>query len=472
MSTSSEAVLGLEPAVDSSTGIAPDLQAGDRSSGRWIDDWRPEDPAFWAETGEGVAKRNLIFSILSEHIGFCVWSLWSVFVLFLGPEYGLDPGQKFLLTTMPAAAGAALRIPYTLAVAKFGGRNWTVVSALLLLIPTAFTALVLEPGVQFSTLLVAAALAGFGGGNFSSSMANIDSFYPMHRKGWALGLNAGGGNLGVAATQLVGLALLATVGREHPRMMLVVYMPLVIVSALCAGRYMDNLRMATNEPRALRNVAKLRHTWLIALLYIGSFGSFIGFSFAFGQVLQVQFADTFDTPVKAAYLTFLGPLLGSLARPIGGKLADRRSGATVTLYTFLAMTAGATVVVTASAAESLGLFLVGFVVLFVLTGIGNGSIYKMIPSIFNTEAQLAIDNGADDATARKQARTRSRSLIGFTGATGTFGGVMVNLTLRQSFLSSGTGTAAYIGFIGLYLTCAAVTWAVYVRPISHLMESS
>ena len=188
--------------------------------GHWIDDWRPEDPAFWEATGERVARRNLVFSILSEHVGFCVWSLWSVFVLFLGPDYGFDPAQKFLLTAAPAAVGAVLRIPYTLAVARFGGRNWTIISALLLLVPCVAAGIVLEPGVSFGTLLAVACLAGVGGGNFASSMANIDAFYPQRLKGWALGLNAGGGNLGVAAVQLVGLAVLATAGSDEPRLVL------------------------------------------------------------------------------------------------------------------------------------------------------------------------------------------------------------------------------------------------------------
>ena len=103
--------------------------------GRWIDDWRPEDPDFWASKGKAIARRNLIFSVTSEHIGFSVWSLWSVLVLFLGPDYGFDPAQKFLLTALPTLVGAVLRLPYTFAVGVFGGRNWTIVSALLLLVP-------------------------------------------------------------------------------------------------------------------------------------------------------------------------------------------------------------------------------------------------------------------------------------------------------------------------------------------------
>ena len=105
-------------------------------AGRWIDQWEPEDEGFWQRTGRKIANRNLLFSVLSEHIGFSVWTLWSVLVLFMGPEYGIDAAGKFFLVSVPTLVGAVLRLPYTFAVAKFGGRNWTIVSAALLLIPT------------------------------------------------------------------------------------------------------------------------------------------------------------------------------------------------------------------------------------------------------------------------------------------------------------------------------------------------
>ena len=424
---------------------------------RWIDDWRPEDPAFWAATGQRTARRNLLFSILAEHIGFSVWTMWSVLVLFLGPKYGFKPQDKFLLTAVPALVGSVLRLPYTFAVATFGGRNWTVVSALLLLAPLGLMLVVLEPGVHLSTLLVVAAVAGVGGGNFASSMANINALYPDRLKGRALGLNAGGGNLGVAAVQLAALLVLATAGKDHPRVLVAAYVPLVLLSAVLARARMDNLSTARNDKRAVRDVLRQPHTWAMSFLYIGTFGSFIGFGFAFGQVLQVQFKSDFPTPLDAAYLTFLGPLLGSLVRPVGGWLADRFGGALVTFVNFIAMAAGAAVVLLASRQPSLPLFLVGFTSLFVFSGIGNGSTYTMIPAIFRAKA---MPGGSTD----NEARRLSGALIGVAGAIGAFGGVLVNVAFRQSFLGTGSGEAAYLAFLGFYAACVVLTWAVYLRP--------
>jgi MFS transporter, NNP family, nitrate/nitrite transporter len=105
-------------------------------AGRWIDHWDPEDETFWQHTGRRIANRNLLFSVLSEHIGFSVWTLWSVLVLFMGPDYHIDAAGKFFLVSTPTLVGSVLRLPYTFAVARFGGRNWTIVSAALLLVPT------------------------------------------------------------------------------------------------------------------------------------------------------------------------------------------------------------------------------------------------------------------------------------------------------------------------------------------------
>jgi NNP family nitrate/nitrite transporter-like MFS transporter len=434
----------------------PRRQAG----GRWIEHWDPEDPQFWAGTGRRIATRNLVFSIVAEHVGFSIWSLWSVMVLFMGPKYGLSVADKFLLTSTPTLVGAVLRIPYNLAVARFGGRNWTIVSAAILLVPTALAAVVMHPGTSLGTFLLVAAVAGFGGGNFASSMTNINTFYPEARKGWALGLNAGGGNLGVAVVQLVGLLVLGTAGALQPRIVLWVYLPLIVLAALGAALFMDNLATARNDTRAMREVIRDGHCWVMSLLYVGTFGSFIGYGFAFGLVLQNQFHRT---PVQAAAVTFLGPLLGSLSRPLGGWLADRVGGARVTFVNFALMAVCAAVLVVAGDLRSLGLYTVGFIALFVFSGVGNGSTYKMIPGIYRARALVDIGSGMDESTAFLRARRHSGALIGVAGAIGALGGVGINLAFRQSFAAAKSGTPAVIGFLAFYAVCFAVTWAVYLR---------
>ncbi|MER5445664.1 nitrate/nitrite transporter [Streptomyces sp. NPDC002766] len=434
---------------------APSTAPASSRGGRWIQQWDPEDETFWKQTGEKIARRNLAFSVLSEHIGFSIWTLWSVLVLFMGPEYGLTPADKFLLTSMVTLVGAVVRVPYTFAVAVFGGRNWTIISAGLLLVPSIAAFSVMKPGTSFDTFLWIGLLAGIGGGNFASSMTNINAFFPLRKKGWALGLNAGGGNIGVAAIQLAALAVIGAGG--GPRVLLGIYIPLIVVAAVLAALFMDNIENVKNDTGAAKDAARDAHTWIMAVLYIGTFGSFIGYSFAFGQVLTNQFGRT---PLQATYLTFIGPLLGSLIRPVGGWLADKYGGAKITLYNYVAMAAATAVLVAASMQKSLPLFVTAFVVLFSLTGIGNGSTFKMIPGIFQAKA---LAKGLEGEEAAKYGRRLSGASMGLIGAVGALGGVGINMAFRQSFLSYGSGTGAFVAFLAYYALCFAITWAVYLR---------
>src|SRR5690349_1674386 len=142
-----------------------------RKGRHWIDDWRPEDPEFWETTGKPIARRNLIFSIFAEHVGFSVWMLWSIVVVQMtavahghaaASGWALTASQALFLVAVPSGVGAFLRLPYTFAVPLFGGRNWTTVSAALLLIPCLLLAwAVRHPGMPFGALVAIAATAGF-----------------------------------------------------------------------------------------------------------------------------------------------------------------------------------------------------------------------------------------------------------------------------------------------------------------------
>ncbi|WP_028647685.1 MFS transporter [Nocardiopsis sp. CNT312] len=438
-------------------------EAGTRTGKHWISDWDPENDRFWNTTGRPIAKRNLWASIFSEHIGFSVWSFWSVLALFMTPDAGFDwaPEQKFLLVSIVSLVGAVLRIPYTLAVPMFGGRNWTIISSITLLVPTLLAVyLIQHPETPYWVFVALAATAGVGGGNFSSSMANINFFFPEKEKGWALGMNAGGGNIGVATVQLVGLAIIAVFTVEGGALVPLFYVPFILLAIWVASRGMHNLTSAKPDISAQLAATKDRHFWMMSVLYIGTFGSFIGFGFAFGLLLQNQFGLQ---PLQAAMVTFLGPAIGSLIRPIGGKMADRFGGARVTLLNFLAMVAGTGVVIFSINADHLALFVSAFIVVFVLTGVGNGSTYKMIPSIYAAKAQNAIAEGAPREDTLAFNKRVSSSMLGLIGAMGALGGVGINLVFRESFASTGSAAPGFIAFLMYYLVCAALTYLVYMR---------
>lgn len=472
-----------------------------RRTGRWIDDWRPEDPEFWESTGAPVARRNLTWSILAEHLGFSVWLFWSVSAALL-TKMGFDfsVSQLFLLVAVPNLVGSLLRLPYTFAVPKFGGRNWTVVSALLLLFPTLLFALAVQnPATPYWAFVLISATAGVGGGNFASSMANINFFYPARRKGLALGLNAAGGNIGVAVLQLglpivVGGAGLfglvsASTGGIHLERAGYLYAALAVVAALMAYFFMDNLSSARSNARDVASVVKHRHTWVMAVLYIGTFGSFIGYSAALPLLIKLEFFVPTPLPegtgINFAYYAFLGALVGSVTRPFGGWLADRYGGARVTLGTFGAMILGTLAVLwtitqltpnpTADPAIALEnkamfpLFLVAFLFVFAATGIGNGSTFRMIPVLWQNAAKKETPAGSEERTAAMANATKQASaVIGIASAVGAIGGFLIPLAFGAPWIDNPVEAVktAFAVFTGFYVVCLAITWGVYVRKAS------
>ncbi|HEX4345049.1 MAG TPA: nitrate/nitrite transporter [Solirubrobacteraceae bacterium] len=488
---------------------------GGWSKGRWIERWEPDDEGFWRTTGRAIARKNLIFSIFAENIGFSIWVLWTIVVINLaniGIAMSID--ELFILTAIPNLVGSFLRIPYTFAVPRFGGRAWTTFSASLLLIPCALLAFLVPTGwlasqshdTQLWILIACAATAGVGGGNFSSSMANISFFYPERHKGFALGLNAAGGNLGVAICQLivplvviVGIPAAAVKLPKHDIHMAyagIVWMPFIVIAALGAFYYMDSLRPAKADKSSYVEAVRHPQTWIMSLLYIGTFGSFIGYSFALPLVIKNTFPEFLGGhPFIATYLAglgFLGALIGSLARPLGGWLSDKVGGSRVTLATFIGMGVFTAVAIQGVQQRSFTVFFASFMVIFLLSGIGNGSTYKMIPSIFAALGRKEVaEKGLEPKAAAIEWKRRAAAVIGIAGAIGAFGGFLVQLAFRQASLGVSAAVkaattpaekvsvaAAHASwsvpalwvFVGAYVVFALVTWLCYLRTPSDASE--
>jgi NNP family nitrate/nitrite transporter-like MFS transporter len=437
----------------------------------WISDWNPEDEAFWNSRGKAIARRNLIWSIVAEHIGFSVWLIWSIVATKLpAAGFHFSTDELFQLVALPGLIGSLMRFPYTFAVTTFGGRNWTIFSGSVLFIPTlALAYFVSHPETPFWLMLLVASTAGLGGGNFASSMANISFFYPDRMKGWALGLNAAGGNIGVSSVQLltpilIGVGLInlyqaAPVGGVYLQNAGLMWMLPLAIAVFGAIFFMNNLTSAKSSFKDQLAIVKRKHTWIMSFIYIGTFGSFIGYSAAFPLLIKTQF------PQITIAIAFLGPLVGSLSRPFGGLLADRVGGAIVTFWNFIAMAAATIGVLYFVGVKDFTGFLVMFLILFVTTGIGNGSTYRMIPSIFREE-NLRKARGlgeAGRAAAMKAASIESGAALGFIGAIGACGGYLIPSGFGKSIAITGGPQLALVIYLGFYATCLAFTWWFYLR---------
>ena len=459
-------VTGSEPTTSE---VAPAV--GGRGK-HWIDDWRPEDPGFWDTVGKPIARRNLIFSIFAEHIGFSVWLLWSIVVVQMtagangapsASGFALTTSQALWLVAVPSGVGAFLRLPYTFAVPIFGGRNWTTISALLLLIPCLLMSWAVgQPDFPFIGLVLIAATAGFGGGNFASSMANISFFYPEKEKGFALGLNAAGGNIGVAVAQkIIPLVVVAGGGVALSRAGLF-YVPFAIAAAICAFLFMNNLSEAKADVKPVWQSLRHRDTWIMSLLYIGTFGSFIGYSAAFPTLLKAVF-DRGD--IALAY-AFLGAGIGSVARPLGGKLADRIGGARITAVSFVMLAVGAAAALWSVQTVNMPMFFASFMFLFIATGIGNGSTYRMISKIFRIKGE---DAGGDPLTMLHM-RRQAAGALGIISSMGAFGGFIVPLAYAWSKSQFGSIQPALQFYVGFFVVLLAVTWYFYMRKSTRMGE--
>jgi NNP family nitrate/nitrite transporter-like MFS transporter len=235
--------------------------------------------------------------------------------------------------------------------------------------------------------------------------------------------------------------------------------PLIAISVVGAARYMNNLTSARSNFKDQLVVTRRKDTWIMSWLYVGTFGSFIGYSAAFPLLLKTQF------PEMTMNLAFLGALVGSVARPLGGKLADRIGGARVTLWNFVAMGLATFGVIHFVHMHSFGGFLGTFLVLFVTTGVGNGSTFRMIPVIFRRQHLAAAHGQGAEAerAAMATARRESAAVLGFTSAVGACGGFLIPRSFGASIKATGGAEAALMGFLLFYVTCVALTWWFYAR---------
>jgi NNP family nitrate/nitrite transporter-like MFS transporter len=529
-----------------------------------IIDWRPEDPAFWEATGKRIAYRNLAISVPALLCGFAVWGMWGIItVQMLNLGFPFSQAELFSLTAIAGLAGATMRIPASFLIRLAGGRNTIFLTTAMLLAPAIGTGIVLQhkdwPLWAFQLM---ALWSGVGGGNFASSMSNINTFFPKRLQGTALGINAGIGNFGVTSMQVV-IPLVMTLGifgafGGEPMILLkdsgwifgkiaagtptwiqnagfAWVLSLVPLSILCwfgmnnlltvspdiggtfraflkitwlytlsfvpagVGLYlylppptglgvlnmwlaivfiivtmMLVMKLAAFGPMK-EGVAKQfaifrdKHTWSMTLLYIVTFGSFIGFSMALPLSMKVIFgvshvrdaagvlqhtANNPNAPPVLAY-AWIGPFVGALIRPVGGWIADKVGGSIVTQIISAVMVVASVAVgyvmlqayQSATPEEYFLAFMLLFIVLFAASGIGNGSTFRTIGVIFD--------------------RAQAGPVLGWTSAVAAYGAFVAPVVIGEQ-IKAGTPQVAMYAFAAFYALCLILNWWFYLRKNAYV----
>ena len=447
-----------------------------------LQDWHPEDEAFWATTGRRIARRNLWISIPALLLAFSVWMVWSVVVARLPAiGFGFTSSQLFWLAALPGLSGATLRIFYSFMVPIFGGRLWTTLSTASLLLPAVGIGYAVQnPDTPYLIFLTLALFCGLGGGNFASSMANIGYFFPKSEKGNALAMNAGLGNLGVSVMQFL-VPLVITTGVfgalvGQPQIMSdggqlwmqnagFIWVPFIVIATVVAWLGMNDIADARASFADQAVIFTRKHNWLMCILYTGTFGSFIGYSAGFPLLTRLAFPD-----INALNYVFLGPLVGALSRAGTGWISDKWGGARVTLWTFAAMMIATFGVIFFLNALSFAGFFVCFMALFFLTGVGNASTFQMIPVIMGREIpRLMPDLGAADR--QRQIAMESGAITAFTSAVAAYGAFFIPKAYGTSIAMTGSAVGALWAFLIFYAICVVLTWAFYTRPGGLLNDS-
>ena len=443
--------------------IVTDKASG--SSSTWLRKWTPEDPSFWEREGKQRAWLSLWITTANLIMAFIVWFLVSALVVRLpGIGFNLSTDQLFWLTAMPGLAGGTFRLMHNLFTPIFGTRHVVTFSTLSLLIPAiGWVIVVQDPTTPYWLLMTLAFAAGLGGGNFSSFMPSTSLFFPKRLQGTALAIQAGIGNLGVSVVQfvtpwIIGLAIFGTLAGESQTFTkagtasaiwlqnsALVYVPLIVVFALAAWIWLRSIPIRASFKEQF-DINRNKHTWLMASLYLMTFGSFAGFSATFPLLIKQLYGGFEGAPDPLAY-AFYGPLIGSVMRTVAGPLSDKFGGARVTQVSALGLIASTIAVTFFASPESMAefpYFVAAMLALFFFTGIGNASTFKQMPMIFPPR--------------------QAGGVIGFTGALAAYGPFAVSIMIGQSIHWTGGVTAFFWIAAVFYFVNLVINWWFYARP--------
>lgn len=433
-----------------------------------IPDWRPEDPAFWEQTGKAIAWRTLTITTISLVFAFSTWFVMSAIVVRLpGIGFKFTDMQLFWLAAMPGLAGGTLRLVNMFLIPIYGTRKVVAVATLAKVLPCLGLGFaIMNPQTPFWMFLVLAALVGHGGGTFSSYMPSTSLFFPKRLLGTALGIQAGIGNFGVSLAQFVtpwiitfavagtlfgGSQTLTKAGKTSEIWLqnaVFWYVPFLLLTAIFAWFLLRSVPVKATFRQQL-DIFQNKHTYFCTITYIMTFGSFSGLAAAFPMLIKTVYGHFPDAPDPLKY-AWMGPLIGSLMRVVAGPLTDKWGGAIFTQLCGVGLIAGAGVLgfgglLTPTSLDQFPHFVGVMLFLFFCTGVGNAATFRQYPIIFSHSPR------------------QGAGVIGFTAAIAAYGPFLFSTLIGWTMTSFGSAKAFFVGLLIYCVIATAINWWFYTR---------
>ncbi|WP_436965872.1 nitrate/nitrite transporter [Staphylococcus shinii] len=372
---------------------------------------------------------QLTLQSLSLVVGFMAWSIIAPLMPFISQDVHITSSQLSIILAIPVVLGSILRVPFGYLTNIIGAKWVFFCSFIILLFPIFFLSYAQSPRM----LMASGFFLGVGGAVFSVGVTSIPKYFPKERVGLANGIY-GMGNIGTAISSFLAPPIAGIIGWQST---VRGYLIVIAIFAIFMFLLGDNKEQKIKVPlvKQYKILMKDLRLYYLSLWYFITFGSFVAFGLFLPNFLVQNFGiSEVDAGIRAGVFIALATFL----RPLGGVLGDKFNAVTLLMCDFILMIIGAIML---GLSAHILLFTIGCLLISMCAGVGNGLIFKLVPSYFGKEAGSAN---------------------GIVSMMGGLGGFFPPLVI--AYITSLTGTS-HFSFILL-----AIFGVIALVTMSHIMK--
>lgn len=363
-------------------------------------------------------------------VGFMVWVILSGLIPYIKEDILLTANQLTLVTAIPVVLGSILRVPIGYWTNRYGARNVSLISFILLLFPILY----ISTANTFTDLLIGGLFIGISGAIFSAGVTSLPKYYPKEKHGFVNGIY-GMGNIGTALTTFSAPVIANQLGwRTTVQIFAILVVAVVLLNFFLGDK--KEPKVVTPLMEQIKSVYKNEKLWFLGLFYFLTFGCFVAFTVYLPNFLVSNFGlGKVDAGLRTAGFIAIATFL----RPVGGWLGDRFNSFKILMFVFSGLTLSGILL---AFNPSLTFYTIGCLSVAICAGIGNGTIFKLVPMYFSKQAGI---------------------VNGIVSAMGGLGGFFPPIILSFLFNLTGHYAIGYMALSEVALACLIIVVGMFYQ---------